>query len=87
MNELNNWDEITKGLYRYVVGANVCYEIHLINYDKETDIKTAICSLYIVGDWRIKDGKNIFERECLLAEQPLYKCIEKAVEDYKTMKC
>lgn len=25
--ELKNWTEITKGLYRYVVGASVCYEM------------------------------------------------------------
>lgn len=83
MKELKNWNEVTKGLYRYVIGANVCYEIHLLYHAKETDILTAKSSLYIVGDWIDKNRNSFFERECLLAEQPLFECLEKAYEDYK----
>ena len=83
VNELKNWNEVTKGLYRYVIGANVCYEIHLLYHAKETDILTAKSSLYIVGDWTDKDRNSFFERECLLAEQPLFECLEKAYEDDK----
>ena len=46
------WTEITKGLYRYVVAASCCYEIHIMYHAKDTDILTANASLYIVGDWR-----------------------------------
>ena len=81
--ELKNWNEVTKGLYRYVIGANVCYEIHLLYHAKETDILTAKSSLYIVGDWTDKNRNSFFERECLLAEQPLFECLEKAYEDDK----
>ena len=41
INKLENWREITKGLYRYVVAANCCYEIHVMYHAKETDILTA----------------------------------------------
>ena len=27
MIKLENWKEVTKGIYRYVIGANVAYEI------------------------------------------------------------
>lgn len=81
--KIENWNEITKGLYRYVVAANVCYEIHLLYHEKETDILTAKSSLYIVGDWYDKQGNSFFERECLLSKQPLFECLEKAYQDDK----
>ena len=28
MAELKNWNEVTMGLYRYVIAPKVCYEIH-----------------------------------------------------------
>lgn len=60
MKELKNWKEITKGLYRYVVAANVCYEIHILYHAHETDILTAKSSLYIVGDWLDKNINLFF---------------------------
>lgn len=85
MIKLENWNEITKGLYRYVIGANCCYEIHVMYHAKGTDILTANASLYIVGDWfDSKDHSNYFERELLL-NGPLCACLEKAVEDEKEM--
>ena len=65
MNKLENWTEVTKGLYRYVIGANCCYEIHVMYRDLRTDILSANCKLFIVGDWRTADGANCFERELL----------------------
>jgi hypothetical protein len=81
MKNLENWKEVTKGLYRYVIGANVAYEIHVLFWDHATDIKTAKSSLFLVGEWRTKAGKNTTERECLLSEQPLFECLAKAFED------
>ncbi len=75
INKLENWREITKGLYRYVVAANCCYEIHVMYHAKETDILTANASLYIVCDWT---------RELLL-NGPLRACLEKALEYEKEM--
>ena len=82
MIKLENWTEVTKGLYRYVVSAG-CYEIHIMYHAKETDILTANASLYIVGDWTTSNGHySFFERELLL-NGPLMACLEKAVEDAK----
>lgn len=89
MNELKNWKEVTRGLYRYVVGTNVCYEIHVL-YDSHVSehcggVLTAKASLFLVGEWREDggDGKGYFERECLLAEQPVFECLKEAEKDYK----
>lgn len=83
LKDFSAWNEVTKGLYRYVISAGACYEIHILYHDKATDIMSANASLYIVGDWRDKDGKNFFERECLLEKAPVMACLGKAIEDYK----
>ena len=81
MIKLENWTEVTKGLYRYVVADSYCYEIHVIYHAKDTDILTANASLYIVGDWtKVDNNSKVFERELLL-NGPLSACLEKAVED------
>ena len=86
MIKLENWTEITKGLYRYVVAASCCYEIHIMYHAKDTDILTANASLYIVGDWRsAENNSKFFERELLL-NGPLAACLEKAVEDEEKMR-
>lgn len=82
MRDLKNWTEVTKGLYRYVISAGCCYEIHIMYHAKDTDILTANASLYIVGDWCSSNGSYFFERELLL-NGPLCACLEKAVEDSK----
>ena len=81
MKNLNNWKEVTRGLYRYVIAAGACYEIHILHHDHATDILTAKASLFIVGDWRTKNGGNFFEREYLLAEQPVFECLAAAEKD------
>lgn len=83
MTDLKNWNEVTKGLYRYVIGANCAYEIHIIFWYHNTDILTAKASLYIVGEWNCENGQTSTERECLLSEQPLFECLNKAMEDFK----
>ena len=86
MIKLENWTEITKGLYRYVVSAGCCYEIHIMYHSKDTDILSADASLYIVGDWTNAENKSkFFERELLLTGT-LLSCLEKAVEDEKKMR-
>ena len=82
MIKLENWNEITKGLYRYVISPGACYEIHVMYHAKDTNILTANASLYIVGDWHSSNGSEYFERELLL-NGPLCACLEKAVEDNK----
>lgn len=83
LDDFKNWKEVTKGLYRYVIAANVCYEIHIEYQDAGTDILTAKASVFIVGDWN-GGGKSFFERECLLRSQPVFECIKKAIEDEKS---
>ena len=84
INELGSWTEVTRGFYRYVVSAKVCYEIHILYWYDETDILTAKASLYLVGNWtRIPDKVSFFSREVLLAEQPVFECLKAAEKDYK----
>ena len=83
MSDINNWNEVTKGIYRYIIAAGAAYEIHLNYWDHATDIRTANSSLYVVGDWRDKEGHNFFERETLLDSQPLFECLSAAEKDYK----
>lgn len=86
MNKLENWTEITKGLYRYVVADSRCYEIHIMYHAKDTDILSANASLYIVGDWTTSNCHcSFFERELLLTG-PLMACLGKAIEDEKEMR-
>lgn len=83
ISDFKNWIEKTKGLYRYVIASNVCYEIHIMYHDKATDILTSNASLYIVGEWT-NDKKNqdkpFFERKLLL-NGTLAECLEKAEKD------
>lgn len=81
MTNFSNWKEVTRGLYRYVISAGACYEIHLLYHAHGTNILTAKASLFIVGDWLTKCGGNFFERECLLAEQPVSECLAAAQKD------
>lgn len=83
ISDFKNWIEKTKGLYRYVIATNVCYEIHIMYHDKATDILTSNASLYIVGEY-INDKKDqektFFERKLLL-NGTLAECLEKAEKD------
>ena len=81
MKELKNWKEVTKGIFRYVIAPAVCYEIHILFWNRDTDILTAKASLFIVGDWRSAEVDIFFERECLLAEQPVFECLAAAQKD------
>lgn len=86
MIKLENWTEVTRGLYRYVISEGCCYEIHIMYHAKENDILTANASLYIVGDWTsIDNDSKFFERELLL-NGPLIDCLEKAVKDEEEMR-
>ena len=81
MNNIENWKEVTKGLYRYVIAPGACYEIHIIYWFKSTDLLTANAKLYIVGEYENKDeNKSFFERE-LLFNGPVMACLEASIED------
>ena len=38
MIKLEDWTEVTKGLYRYDVSDDCFYEIHIMHHAKDTDI-------------------------------------------------
>ena len=82
--ELNNWKEVTRGLYRFVIGASVAYEIHILYHAEETDILTAKASLYLVREWKEAGARCfVLERELLLGEQPVFECLRVAKKDYE----
>ena len=82
--ELNNWKEVTRGLYRFVIAPSVAYEIHILYYAEETDIITAKASLYLVGEWKEAGARCfVLERELLLGGQPVFECLREARRDYE----
>lgn len=85
MIKLEDWTEVTKGLYRYDVSDDCCYEIHIMHHAKDTDILSANASLFIVADWYTGSDHSFFERRLLL-NGPLMACLGKMVEDRKEKK-
>ena len=82
MSNLENWLEVTKGLYRYVIASNCAYEIHIMFWDTNTDILNATASLYIVGEWlNSKTNVNSIERELIIHDKTIYECLKTAVKD------
>jgi hypothetical protein len=81
LTNLEKWNEVTRGLYRFVIAAKVCYEIHVLYHGDGTDILTAKASLFLVGNWQAA-GNSFFERECIMKEMPVFICLQKAREDY-----
>ena len=79
--DINNWTEVTKGMFRYVIAAGACYEI-IVAYLNHDDILTeAYAKLYITGDWHSKERGSYFNRECIF-EGTLIKCLDKAAKDF-----
>lgn len=74
---LKDWKEVTKGIYRYLVSANVAYEIYINYWGTGTDILSANASLYM----HYKDKTNAMRRECLAESMPVMACIGAAIED------
>lgn len=79
--DLQNWSNLNKGIYRYVLAANVAYEIFISHHIFDTDVSEATASLYVAGDWHSKDG-DYFERECLAENKTVRECLEAAAKDY-----
>lgn len=80
--DISHWTEVTRGIYRYVVAAKVCYEIHINYWSHTSDIQTANATLFLAGDWKSQES-SYFERECLLESQPVFECLKAAERDYK----
>ena len=93
--DFKNWTEVINGIYRYVIAASVCYEIHIEHYVQYADILTDTkASLYIAGEWCSPETKNkednsiitpkfnYFERELLLKSASVQECLTAAIKDY-----
>lgn len=86
MKELKNWTEVCPWCYRYVVSANVTYEIFIEYWDEETPIETAKASLCIVEIGTLKNEKSIVKREWLKKELPIQELLDIAYKDDKENK-
>lgn len=75
--KLDDWDEVTKGMYKFHVQDNLDLEIHVVFHNKRTDILTSKCRIYSVGEYVGTAGASFFEREFLMVG-PLASCLEKA---------
>lgn len=60
IDDLCNWELISKGFYRYMVAADICYEIQISKRYYNEEILDARGCLYLVGDWG--DGTVSFKR-------------------------
>lgn len=79
MKELKNWNEISKGYYRFVIGSNIAYELFIEYWDHDTPIETAKASLCLFGIW--KGPHTTSEREWLAKELPICELLEIAYKD------
>ena len=51
IDDIKNWKEVARGIYRYVISAGVAYEIHILYWIHNTDLLDANAKLFIVGEW------------------------------------
>lgn len=78
-----NWTEISKGYWRYVVAANACYELLALDKSEDASKEPDHYALYVTGDWiDKKTKKSFFQRECLMSYKTLADCLYAAQEDY-----
>lgn len=81
---LNNWTKVGNdwcGIYRYVIGPKVAYEIIVECHYLVTNIETAKASLYLVGLWYDKENNSVLEREKLGESLPIQELLEIAYKD------
>ena len=84
---LDNWNEVTRGLYRFVISAGCCYEIHILYHADTTPILTAKANAYIVGSWTSSNDSNedYFSREQLFdSPKTVQECLSKVFEDFES---
>ena len=78
---LENWSEITKGFYRFIIAPKVCYEICIMYKPDKIDIAESIANLYFTGEWIMTDGSVVFMRE-VMHYGSLKQCLSTAADDY-----
>lgn len=78
--KFENWTEISRGYYRYVIASNICYELMVIRQGSNT--QPDFYALYATGEWKDQTGEKYFRRECLKYNESLSDCLYAAQEDY-----
>ena len=84
IDDIKNWKEVTRGIYRYVISAGVAYEIHILYLIHNTDLLDANAKLFIVGEWYEQEKGSFFEREELTSPSVIstvLECLELAKRD------
>ena len=81
--DINNWIEVTPGVYSLVIAENGCYQIIVDKYEASQPIETAIGSLCIcVYSFDSTIGKHSLERVYIAREKNIEKLLQMAVLDY-----
>lgn len=83
MKDINNWIEVSKGYYRFVISCNVAYEIFIDYWELDTPVETAKGTLCLIGEWNNKNKANSLEREWLGKELPIQELLKIAYKDNK----
>lgn len=79
--DFKNWTQVCLGYYRYVVDANVCYEIIAIQEGAKNG--PDYYSLHVTGVWKDSTETPFFQRECLASCECLDKCLKIAEKDFE----
>lgn len=83
--KIDNWTEVSRGYYRYVVAAKVCYELMALQQGAKTG--PDYYALYVTGEWKDPTGTPYFKRECLESCETLANCLYTASKDLKANPC
>lgn len=84
IDDIKNWKEVTRGIFRYVISAGAAYEIHILYLSHETDLLDANAKLFIVGAWYKQEKGVFFKREELTSHavvSTVRECLELAKRD------
>lgn len=83
--KIDNWTEVSRGYYRYVVAAKVCYELMALQQGAKTG--PDYYALYVTGEWKDPTGTPYFKRECLESCETLANCLYAASKDFEANSC
>lgn len=84
IDDIKNWKEVTRGIFRYVIAAGAAYEIHILYLSHKTDLLDANAKLFIVGTWYKQEKGCFFKREELTSHavvSTVRECLELAKRD------
>ena len=81
--DINNWTEVTPGVYSLIIAENGCFQIIIDKYDTSQPIETAIASLCIcIYSFDSTINKHSLERVYIAREKNIEKLLQMAVLDY-----